>query len=135
MSMAEDLRTFLLQDSTLGGLIGTKIYPIVLPQDPIFPAITYQWISGDRLYSLSGPSGLSGPRIQFDCWAKTYAASEGLFEALRKRLDGYRGQMGSAPGHTVQGVFFANEVDLYEAEIDVYRRSVDFMIHYEEAII
>jgi hypothetical protein len=102
--------------------------------------MTYQWISGERAHSLDGAIGLSSPRVQFDCWAKTYLQAETVFEAFRKRLDGFRGGMGSPPTK-VQGAFFDSERDMYDESADagsgsgvgLYRRSADFFLFYEEA--
>ena len=131
MSIASDLRTFLLADATLGGLIGTRLYPLKLPQDPTVPAMTFQWISGQRAHAADGAVGLASPRVQFDCWAETYLEVESVFEALRKRLDGFRGTAGAS---RVQGAFFETERDDYEDEARLYRRSADFFIWHEEAI-
>ena len=131
MSIAADIVAFLLADSTLGGLIGTRLYPLKLPQDPTMPAITYQWISGARVHSTDGASGLSSPRIQFDCWALTYLEAEAVFEALRKRLDGFQGTAGAS---RIQAAFFESERDLYDDEARLYRRSTDFFVWYEEAV-
>lgn len=131
MSIATDLRTFLLADATLTTLISTRLYPGVLPQNPILPAMTYQWISGPRFHSTDGPSGLSNPRIQFDCWASTYLEAETVFTALRKRLDGYQGMAGSS---RIQAAFLESERDEYEDEARLYRRSADFFVWYEEAV-
>lgn len=132
-SIVGDIRTFLLGDGTLSGLVGTRIYAGKLPQNPAFPAISITWISGLRTHTASGPIGLSRPRITFDTWAKTYLECESVFDALRKRLDGYQGPIGGSPAHTVQGSFFDSERDGYESEPELYRRSADFFVWYEEA--
>lgn len=131
MSVGGDLRTFLLADATLSGLIGTRLYPLKMPQKPTYPAITYQWVTGQRVHSTDGASGLAGPRVQFDCWAETYLAMESVFEALRLRLDGYQGAAGTTK---VQGAFFDNERDLYEDKVEIYRRSVDYFIWHSESV-
>ncbi len=131
MSIATDIRTFLLADATLTTLIGTRLYPLTLPQNPTLPAMTYQWVSGERVHTADGALGLSRPRIQFDAWATTYLVAESVFEALRKRLDAFRGAAGAS---IIQGAFFDSERDLYESEPKLYRRSVDFFVWHEEAV-
>jgi hypothetical protein len=131
MSIASDLRTYLLADATLTTLVGTRMYPLKLPQAPTMPAIIYTWISGARVHSTDGPSGLSNPRVQFDCWAQTYLEAEALLEALRKRLDGFQGTAGSS---WIQAVFFETERDGYDDDTELYRRSADFFVWYEEAV-
>lgn len=138
MSIATDLRAFLLADPILAGLIGGRLYPLRLPQRPAVPALTYQWISGHRVHSTDGASGLAGPRVQFDAWAATYLEVEAVMRAVRLRLDGYRGPAGD--DSTIQGAFFASERDFDEdaAELGtgageaLYRRSADFFIWHEE---
>lgn len=141
MSIATELRTFLLEDTTLAGLVGQRLYPNVLPQAPTFPAMTFTWVSGTRFHHLGGSAGIAGPRVQFDCWAATYLEAEALFEALRLALDGFRGEIGgSPPTRRIQGVVSAGDRDLYEEGAEsgsgsgagIYRRSADFMIYYEE---
>ena len=134
MSIAADIVAFLLADATLGGLIGTRLYPLKLPQDPTVPAMTYQWVSGQRAHAADGAVGLASPRVQFDCWAQTYLEVEAMLEALRKRLDGFQGTVGSSPGSWIQGAFFETERDDYDDEVRLYRRSADFFVWYEEAV-
>ena len=131
MSIAGDIRTFLLADVTLAALIGTRLYPLILPQDPTVPAITFQWISGQRAHAADGAVGLASPRVQFDCWAETYLDVEATFEALRKRLDGFQGAAGTS---RIQGAFFETERDSYDDKVRLYGRSVDFFVWYEEAV-
>ena len=138
MSLPEDLRTFLLGDPGLSGLVGTRVYPLRLPQQPALPAVTYAWVGGDRAHVLAGPAGVASPRLQFDCWAGTYLQAHAVFDALRRRLDGYRGLAGAAT--RVQGAFLEAERDFYEESADagtgsgvgLYRRSGDFFIHHGE---
>lgn len=134
MSIGEGLRTFLLADAQIEALISTGrplpgIYPVMLPQNPTLPAITYFKVSGRRVHSSTQALRLSGPRIQIDCWALTYAAAHALAELVRKRIDAYRGAMGS---QDVQGVFFETERDLYEPDPKQFRVSRDYFVWFEE---
>lgn len=124
-TIVEGLRTFLLADATLAGLIGTRVYPMILPQNPTLPAVTYQVIDGTSDVTTDGPTGLANPRIQIDCWGATYGAMVPVFEAVRKRLNGYRGAAG---GVTVQGIFLVRQRDLYDYDAKVYRRTADWSI-------
>lgn len=141
MSIATDLRAFVLGDATIAGLIGSRLYPNILPQNPTLPAMTFTWISGVRFHHLTAAEGLAGPRIQFDCWARTYLGAEALFEALRLALDGFQGMIGGPPAtQRIQGAFLDSDRDLYEESaeqgtgsgVGLYRRSADFLVYYEE---
>jgi len=146
MSAAADFRSFLAADAAITALVGTapttRIYPLSLPQRPTLPALTYSWISATRIPVMDAPIGMASPRVQVDCWADTYLVAVELFEAVRQRLDGFKGTMGS-PGTLVHGAFLDSERDFYEATVEagtgsgrgIYRRSADYLIHYEELVL
>jgi hypothetical protein len=129
MSVSTDLRAFILADGTVAGLIGTRLYPLTLPQAPTLPAMSYQWISGQHFNAMDAPSKLSGPRVQFTCWAATYLQAEAVVEALRKRLNGFRGMAGATE---IQGAFMESERDLYESDPALFARSADFFVYYTD---
>lgn len=130
-TIVEGLRTFMLADATIAGLVGTRVYPNILPQSPTVPAISYQFISGTDDVTTDGPSGLANPTIQIDCWATTYAAMDGLFQAVRKRINGYSGLAGTIAVH---GVFLVRKRDLYDNDTKLHRRTADWSIWHEEAL-
>lgn len=137
MTLEAELRTFLLGDATIAGLLGAAgaVYPAPAPQNTPSPFVTFQRIAADRIYSLRGPSGLAGPLIQIDCWSEqpelggSYAQAKALGEAVRKRLDGYRGAMGSV---AVKEITIEGERDLFEPQDKTRRVSFDFRIWHEE---
>lgn len=123
--MLSDLRTFVLADGTVAGLVALRMYPSVLPQAPTLPAITYNTISAIRQNTMDGPDGLPSKRIQIDSWGSTFAQAVSLADAIRQRLDGYRGTMGSTE---IKGVFANTERQLYDPDPKLYRISMDFVI-------
>ena len=44
----EDLYTYLTSDPTVSGYVSTRIYPVKMPQNVTYPAITYQLIGSTR---------------------------------------------------------------------------------------
>lgn len=133
MGIEAGLRTFLLADATISDLVnGERIHPVQLPQGTNRPAVRYTKISGNRPHSSpQGALGLSGPRIQIDAFAPDYDDAIALAEAIRKRIDGYRGAMDAV---TVQGVFFANEREGYESESNLHFVSRDYFVWFTEDI-
>jgi len=111
--------------STFPGLIallGTRVYPLILPQTPTLPAITYQKISGVREQAHSGDSSLQHPRYQFSCWALTYGAAWAVAEQVRLALQGL----------TSAGVgIWENALDLYDPETSWYHVPVDITIWHD----
>jgi len=88
-----------LKDCTgLKNLVGDRIYPLVLPQKAVLPAVTYQKISGERLHKLQGDTGLTRPVYQLSCWAENYAQCKAAAEQVRLCLQKHSGLMGGAEG-------------------------------------
>jgi hypothetical protein len=113
------------------GALGDRVYPHRLPRDATLPALTYSRVDTVRPRSHSGPSGLPTPRIQLDVWANDPDSADAIAEALRIRLDGYRGQMGDVP---VGSVELVGDSDADDAETGLYRRILDVAITHEEAV-
>lgn len=126
--MLNALRTYLLSDPTLSGLIGTRLHPLTLPQGSTFPAISYQVVTNSHFHTLGGPVDLERPRIQFDVYATTYMVMDAVAEALRTALDAASGQLGGSPGIMVQGAFLDMQRDVYESDPQLYRRTMDFFL-------
>ena len=98
------------------------------------PALTYQRIDTPRVHShdTSGATGTAHPRIQFDCWAASYANAKGLADALRGALNGYKGTMGSVNPVTVQSALQEDERFDDFADAGIVRISCDFIIWHLE---
>lgn len=122
----EELRTYLLADATIAGLIGTRLYPDILPQSPTMPALAYSVAGGVSVHSTDGASNLAGPRFQVDCWGATKNQAINLYNAVRKRLNGKR-------TGNIQGAFLEGWRDLYDPQPQLYRRIADFMVWHTEA--
>ena len=137
MTLEQELRAFLMADAAITAQLGDvgAIYPAPAPQNCPSPFVTFQRITAERVYSNDGFSGLAGPIIQIDCWVESpelngsYAAAKNLGEAVRRRLDGYVGPMGSI---MTRGATIESERDLYESQDKTRRVSFDFRIWYDE---
>jgi len=136
MTIEQALWQYVTESAAMSALIGTRFYPVILPDVPTYPAGTYERISTPRVWKLDGPSGLAYPRFQINWWiddqipgASGYAAVSALAETARKVLDGYTGLMGTV---RVLGVQLINERDDYEPKIHVRRRSQDYVIWHPE---
>lgn len=121
----------------IGSGTATRLYPVVLPQNPTFPAITYQIISGPRDYTQDGPDGVVRFRVQCNCYGATYASAKALRDALESAISGLNNVSYGSPSVVVKGVFVTNERDVYEQALtqmgaDVpYRKSIDLFVTVE----
>lgn len=115
---------------TLPGLIGTRCYPVLLPQDPQYPAIVFQRISMPREHAMGTDPGIAHPRFQLTAYDKTRAAAQALADAIRHDFSRWRGTIGSV---VVQDTFVENQVDLPRDDLlEVHPEVVDLVVHHVE---
>jgi hypothetical protein len=90
MASAVDFEKYLVAtlkgNAQLAALVGTNIFPIIIPQGTAFPCISYQRISGMPANTLSGHSGLEEIDLQIDVWAKTYTEAKAIAKAVRAAM-------------------------------------------------
>jgi hypothetical protein len=78
-----------------------KGYPVEVPQNADYPAWTYQVIDDEQLIAHGGGTGFYRARVQIDVMAEetaslsAYGNAAGIAQAMRAKLDGYRGLMGT----------------------------------------
>ena len=94
--MLEDsLTSRLLADATVSSLVGTNIYPVVLPETmPDSPLITYRKISDVTGYTLSGQAIIYKARIEYNAWSSTYSDAKAVAAAIQASLEGFAGTLG-----------------------------------------
>jgi hypothetical protein len=119
-------------------LVGTRVYPIVLPQSPTYPSIRYQRISTVRApYRVlsTGRAGYAKPRFQIDSYALTPATAQAVADAVMARLDGF-----AAPVANVIIGSIATEDEDADIEVGVgpggapvYRHRKDYLVGHQEA--
>lgn len=124
--MEAGIQQRLSADSTLLTLVTGRIYPVILPNTPTLPAITYQRISTVRDYATTGPVSLSRIRLQFDSWGRTYAQVKQTDLAIRASLETFSGTL--PDGTQVSEIHVDSSQDLYEADAKYYRVSTDYII-------
>lgn len=135
MSASKALRAKLIDDATLTGLVGTRIFPGRAPQNTKFPYIVYHRISTVRPATLdTGNAKVPEVRMQVDVVASSQAEVETILSRMRIIMDNFRG---TSAGVTVLGVSVDDEQDqpeYYEGSDTVfYHSSLDFSIIYREA--
>lgn len=132
MVIEEAIFDHLTGDAGVAALVGTRIYPTVIPQDAALPACAYQRISGPRDLAHDGPTGQALARIQFTCTATSYGAVKGLANAIREALDGFSGTMGSPSGAVVHVAMVDNEIDGYNQQTGLQTVRLDVIFRYIE---
>ncbi len=138
MTIGAAMRSHLLADGSIAALVGTRIYPLRLPEKQVFPAVVLTRISGIRYSHLRGAGSLARPRYQVDSWATTHDGATALGSLCRQRLDGFKGTWTDdlSPATEVDvAVIFENEMDMFEEDIfgGVCRHSADYWVFHSSA--
>ena len=126
------IHALITQSSGFQGIAGTRLYPVLLPEEPILPAATYQRISTKALYTLDDRVNFTQVRLQIDTWAGTYSQAKDLHEAINGVLDNFSGDL--PDGTHVYGIQLFTCNDLYESEARIYRVTADYMIQLADAL-
>jgi hypothetical protein len=100
----------------------TRIYPVVLPDNPQFPLITYQTIVAPQSPTMD-TSGQQHWQIQFDCWGRTFPEASGLRAALVKTLNGAVQLMSEGP--LLQNAHLRNVSDDFASAFRAWRCMAD----------
>lgn len=132
LTFETDLKTYLSAYSGLTALVGTRVYPAdELPQDVVYPAATYQRISGPRLHVASYVKA----RYQFTCWGQTVGTTHGhdtarrVADQIRAALEGIHTDMGTTHVHSI----VLNDMDGDSNQtLGLYSVLVDARIMYQE---
>jgi len=131
--MEEALIAYLLQDTALAALVGSRVHPVSIPQGSLFPAIAVTRIDGAPLYADEGEVGLADPRVHIDVWGATYKDVKLIARKVVTRVNGLR-------SHFINGVQFRSAI--LDAERDFreegtnaaeyrYRVNLDFILWHE----
>jgi hypothetical protein len=122
-TFAENLRTYLVSNGTIAGLIGTRIYPLSIPQTPDFPAIAYQVSLDDYYEQHGGSENLARTVFTIAVVAKTYGEVLTIANAIKSILHNFRGNIGTTP---VQGIQFQEDRQDDDKELGLYSIELDF---------
>ena len=83
-----------------------KIYPDIVPQDTVLPAIAYSQTNCNRDIALQKDTGFLRTSMQFNCLDKTYKGARALGKKVISAFQDYKGDM---KGADIQAVFIQNE--------------------------
>lgn len=98
----------LSNDTTVTGLVGTKIYPNIIAQQTTYPAVAYSQVSEEFDSSKDGPIPTGRFTYQFDIYADTYPTAQSIANAIKSTLDWYTG---TAAGQTISRIKKGDESD------------------------
>jgi hypothetical protein len=134
------IRAYLAANAGVAALVGSRIYPDVLPQGYSVAtggALTYMVISTTHDHLINGLSGIARSRIEFTAFAKTRVIANAIAEAVRTSgLQGYTGAMGGVFVESVMidgGIQTGDERPTDGSQEHRYLTIFDYLIAYQES--
>ncbi len=116
--------------SGVTNLVGARVYPVVLPQDPTYPAIRYQQIAGARAQAMGSNTGLVNTTVQIDSYSDSYEEARQVAEEVRAALQRFQG---TVAGVAIESVFVDGPLDVFEDQIKKFRVQQDFTVWHRES--
>lgn len=115
---------WLTADANFTKLAGRRLYPGVLPQGSVLPAVVYNVIDDLPLNTLQGSGGLRNVHLQLDVYDKSYLKAQEVGKAANAVLGSL-----AVDG---QSSLRVNGRDLYEDDTELYRVSQDYSLWLKE---
>lgn len=123
----ESLRQELLDDATLTGLVGTRVYPGHRPQGSTEPAVTLRLARRTPLDDLNGNIGIEQSLFQIEAWATDYATAHQVAAAVIDVLEDFTGTMGSGETTTVEDCQRLVEQDALLPPVDASDTPIEYV--------
>ncbi len=89
------LKAQLVGSTALTDLIGTRVFPVFLPQGVTLPAVTYQRVGTTPLNGSTGGGDVSFARFQLNAFATTYAGAKAVAKQTRIALRAWSDSTGT----------------------------------------
>ena len=87
------LRSALIANATVAGLVSTRVYPVVAPASAALPFVTWRRVAIRRQQTLGGPMGMPVTSVEYSIYGATYEQARAVADAMRSVLDGYGGTL------------------------------------------
>lgn len=127
MEAGKAISVLLNSNFDLGKLVGEKIYPLVMDQTRVYPAIIYR--IADSPVLTKDESGLFDSELQIKIYSEVYSMAKTIQKLVHQTLNNYEG--------TVQGVIIHQLVldeipdEDFEDENELFAISLQFKIIYQ----
>jgi len=133
MSLEKAVRSVLVNDATVSGIVSARVYPQRRPMSTSVPALVYQNVHGETNQALATQGGMQRTRLSIECIDSTYGGTKTLRNAVEGALINYSGTL---EGETIHSLRLESAVDIDETnepggEFGYFRTILDFVIWHE----
>ena len=134
MDILEAIYSYLSKNESVKNYVDGRLYPILLPQDCVLPAIVYAPVVANYGSAHQGDTGFVKQTVQITCHDTTFKEVRKLSRVIKKLLQDYRGDMS---GLFIEAVFIKTDFDIdgnssLKFDMDEYMSSIEFEIHFNE---
>ena len=132
--ICQALYEYLSADADIKKRINGRIYPIVLPQNALLPAIVYSPVLANYDSALQGDTGFVRQTVQFVSHDTTYKKTRELSRLIKKALQDYQGDMN---GLCIQAVFVKSDYEYngntaLKFDTEEYMSSIELEFYFNE---
>jgi hypothetical protein len=122
-------RLILSGNTRISGLVGSRIYPVTTPDNPIFPLIIITKKRASRNYTMTEEQRYVENVYDIDIFAERMGAIPGVFLArrianeVRLGIDEYAGSFLDV---NFQGIVHSDESESYDSEVEIVRITQEY---------
>lgn len=113
MTAEQTLYRILAADTSLAGLVDTKIYQDIIPQPDDLPAVVFSRTSTEPVQTIHGVNIAAFAQLQVQVWAKTRSTAESVSAAIVDALDA------AGEPYTARGALYDEETKCHGVALDV----------------
>lgn len=125
MSLESALVALITGNAPVAAVLGTRLYPDVIPQDQPMPAGHYRTVSTRPAMAHSGEAGVDFSTVRFSIFAPLRADAISLRELIKPVVSGYKGTSG---GETLDAVFYREGMNTFDIESGLYAAQFDLIV-------
>lgn len=129
MHLEEAIFQKLSTNLNISNIVGSKIYHIRLPDNPVFPCISYNRISTTRELTLTDTVSMANALVDVHAWSESDLECRNLSLQIVSALNGFRGAVTSL---YIERIIQLNEIDMYEDDTEIFHTVNTFRILYQE---
>jgi hypothetical protein len=112
-------------------VVGSKVHPMVIPQNNLLPAITYQLIGENLQRCMNGSSTLRVAKFQVNSYSKNVSQINQMYELLLAGCQEYKGTVIiSTESVDVQVVTINRLSDTYDSDVQGYACQCEMEVTY-----
>ena len=139
MNVVGAVRQIIINNAGATALLAnsTAVYPVVLPQAKVYPAVTIK-IGDDRQNNCKGSTtDLDIVEVLIGVFANTYDKAQAVDTAVRSAIDGFSGTIVTTVDsvvHFFEDIRFLYRTDEYDQENQLFYRVVSYKCRYGRTI-